>query len=256
VTGSAPEFDSLSLVGKRAVVTGAGRGIGRAVAELLAARGAEVVLLARSLAELQEVAAGIIAAGGRADVIATDVVDDAALTNAFDQIGTADILVNSAGTNRPKPLLDVTPDDLDLLIGLNLRAAFRVTQLFVAQAVRRKVPGVIVNVSSQMGHVGAPERSVYCATKHAVEGMTKALAVELAPQGIRVVSVAPTFVETAMTRPFLTSTVESDALLAKLPIGRFGTVSEVAEVVAFLSSPAAGLVTGSSVLADGGWVAQ
>lgn len=256
MTASGAAYGGLSLTGKRAVVTGAGRGIGRAVAELLAARGAEVVLMARSQPELQEVAGGIVAAGGRAEAIVTDVVDDAALTAAFEQIGAADILVNSAGTNRPKSLLEITPDDLDVLIGLNLRAVFRVTQLFVAQAVRRNAHGVIVNVSSQMGHVGAPDRSVYCATKHAVEGMTKALAVELAPQGIRVVSVAPTFVETAMTRPFLTNTIESAALLSKVPIGRFGTVSEVAEVVAFLSSPAAGLVTGSSVLVDGGWVAQ
>ncbi|MDV3127023.1 SDR family oxidoreductase [Mycobacterium sp. 21AC1] len=256
MTASGAGYDGLSLAGKRAVVTGAGRGIGRAAAELLAARGAEVILLARSLPELQEVVAGIIAAGGRAEAIATDVVEDAALTAAFEKIGTADLLVNSAGTNRPKPFVDVTPDDLDTLIGLNLRAVFRVTQFFVRQALSRRAPGVIVNISSQMGHVGAPDRSVYCATKHAVEGMTKALAVELAPQGIRIVSVAPTFVETAMTRPFLTSPVESDALLAKVPIGRFGTVTEVAEVVAFLVSPAAALVTGSSVLVDGGWVAQ
>lgn len=249
-------YGGLSLAGKRAVVTGAGRGIGRAVAELLAARGSDVILLARSLPELEEVADGIIAAGGRAQPMMTDVVDDVALTDAFEKIGAADILVNSAGTNRPKWFVDVTPDDLDTLIGLNLRAVFRVTQLFVRQAVRRRVSGVIVNVSSQMGHVGAPDRTLYCATKHAVEGMTKALAVELAPQGIRVVTVAPTFIETAMTRPFLTDPAESGALLSKVPIGRFGTVSEVAEVVAFLSSPAAGLVTGSCVLADGGWVAQ
>lgn len=215
-----------------------------------------MILLARSLPELEEVADGIIAAGGRAQPMMTDVVDDVALTDAFEKIGAADILVNSAGTNRPKSFVDVTPDDLDTLIGLNLRAVFRVTQLFVRQAVRRRVSGVIVNVSSQMGHVGAPDRTLYCATKHAVEGMTKALAVELAPQGIRVVTVAPTFIETAMTRPFLTDPAESGALLSKVPIGRFGTVSEVAEVVAFLSSPAAGLVTGSCVLADGGWVAQ
>ncbi|WP_198670825.1 SDR family NAD(P)-dependent oxidoreductase [Mycolicibacterium smegmatis] len=249
-------MDSLNLSGKRAVIIGAGRGIGRAVAELLATRGADVVLLARSRAELQEVAAGIIAAGGGAEVITTDVVDDVSLIGAFEEIGDADILVNSAGTNRPRSFVDVTADDLDTLIGLNLRAVFRASQLFVQQALRRQAPGVIVNVSSQMGHVGAPDRTLYCATKHAVEGMTKALAVELAPQGIRVVSVAPTFVETAMTRPFLTDPAGSTALLSKLPIGRFGTVAEVAEVVAFLSSPAAGLVTGSSVLADGGWVAQ
>lgn len=246
-------FDRLALTGRRAVITGAGRGIGRAVAELLAARGAEVVLLARSEPELCAVAEKI---GRRAEVVVVDVLDDDALQGAFERIGPADILVNSAGTNRPKPLPDITGDDLDVLLGLNIRATFRATQLFVAQAVARQADAVVVNVSSQMGHVGAPNRSLYCATKHAVEGMTKALAVELAPQGIRVVSVAPTFVETAMTRPFLQDPDASRALLDRIPLRRFGTVDEVAETVAFVCSSAAGLITGSSVLADGGWVAQ
>lgn len=249
-------FASLHLTGKRAVVTGAGRGIGRAVAELLAARGATVVLLARSEPQLREVASTIEGGGGTAMTIPVDVNDDGALQAAFDAIGPADILVNSAGTNRPKPLLDITIDDLDVMIGLNLRAVFRATQLFVGHAVQSGKGGVIVNISSQMGHVGAPGRSVYCATKHGVEGLTKALAVELAPRGIRVVSVAPTFIETAMTRPFLQDPDASGELLAKVPLGRFGTVEEVAEAVAFLCSPAAGLITGSSVLTDGGWVAQ
>ncbi|MGH3645403.1 MAG: SDR family NAD(P)-dependent oxidoreductase [Mycobacterium sp.] len=249
-------FAGLSLEGRRAIVTGAGRGIGRAVAELLARRGAEVVLLARSRGELDDVAAVIAEGDGRAAVIAVDVLDDPSLQRAFEAAGPADILVNSAGANRPKPLSEITLDDLDLLLGLNVRAVFRATQSFAAQAMRRNVPAVVVNVSSQMGHVGAPSRSLYCATKHAVEGMTKALAVELAPHGIRVVSVAPTFVETALTRPFLQDPAASQALLDKLPLGRFGTVDEVAEAVAFVCSPAASLITGSSVLTDGGWVAQ
>jgi NAD(P)-dependent dehydrogenase (short-subunit alcohol dehydrogenase family) len=244
------------LAGQRAVVSGAGRGIGRACAELLAARGAEVVLLARTSSEIDEVAAGIAAEGGRATAVPVDVTDDAALDAAFAEIGELDILVNSAGTNRPKPFLDVTADDLDVLLGLNVRAAFRAAQLFVRQAVARQTGGVVVNVSSQMGHVGAPERSVYCATKHAMEGMTKALAVELAPHRIRVVSVAPTFVETPLTRPFLADPDIRRGFIEKIPLGRFGSMDEVAQVVAFVASPAAALITGSSVLADGGWVAQ
>jgi NAD(P)-dependent dehydrogenase (short-subunit alcohol dehydrogenase family) len=248
-------YANLSLAGRRAVVTGAGRGIGRAVAELLALRGADVTLLARNISELSDVADGIEHRGGNAVVMPVDVCDDGALDEAFARIGEADILVNAAGTNRPKALLDVTLDDLDTLLGLNVRAVFRVMQLFVRH--RTGSGAVIVNVSSQMGHVGAPDRSLYCATKHALEGMTKALAVELAPMGIRVVSVAPTFVETAMTRPYLQQDpAGAQLLLDRIPLGRFGTVEEVAETVAFACSPAAGMITGSSILADAGWVAR
>jgi NAD(P)-dependent dehydrogenase (short-subunit alcohol dehydrogenase family) len=249
-------FDRLSLAGRRAVVTGAGRGIGRAVAELLAARGAHVALFARSGDELCEVASAIQESGGYARVCVVDILDDDALQRAFDGIGNADILVNAAGANRPKLLSDITLDDIETLLALNVRATLRATQLFVREAVARSADAVVVNISSQMGHVGAPQRSLYCATKHAVEGMTKALAIELAPCGIRVVSVAPTFVETAMTRPFLQDPAASQALLDRIPLGRFGTVEEVAETVAFLCSPAAAMITGSSVLTDGGWVAQ
>ncbi|WP_051182104.1 SDR family NAD(P)-dependent oxidoreductase [Nocardia vinacea] len=249
-------FGALSLAGRRAVVTGAGRGIGRAVAEKLAARGAEVVLIARSAEEIEELASLIGRNGGKALAVPVDVTDDHALESSFQELGALDILVNSAGTNRPKPMLDVTVDDLDTLLNLNVRAVFRATQLFVRQAMDRNATGVIVNVSSQMGHVGAPDRTLYCATKHAVEGLTKALAVELAPAGVRVVSVAPTFIETPMTRPFLDDPQSQKTLIDKIPIGRIGTVEEVAEVIAFVASPAATLITGSSVLADGGWTAQ
>ena len=252
----APAFGALSLVGQRAVVTGAGRGIGRAAAEKLAARGAEVVLIARSPNEIEDLASAIILTGGRAHALPVDVTDDDALDRAFAELRHADILVNSAGTNRPKPLVDVTANDLDVLLDLNVRSVLRVTQLFVRQALARNAGGVIVNVSSQMGHVGAPNRTLYCATKHAVEGFTKALAVELATVGIRVVSVAPTFIETPMSEPFLADPQARASIVGKIPIGRVGGVDEVAELIAFLASPAATLVTGSSVLADGGWVAQ
>ncbi|MFN3002638.1 SDR family NAD(P)-dependent oxidoreductase [Mycolicibacterium wolinskyi] len=246
----------LNLAGQRAVVTGASRGIGRAVAELLAVRNADVVLLARSRSDLEDVEREIAARGGRAKSLAVDINDDNALHGIFGSIGPVDILVNAAGVNRPKPFLDVSGDDLDALINLNLRAMFRVSQLFVRNVVERGSKGVIVNISSQMGHVGAPERSVYCATKHGVEGLTKALAIELAPKRVRVVSVAPTFIETAMTRTFLADPDTYRSLVSKIPIGRLGTLAEVAEAVAFAASPAAALVTGSSILVDGGWVAQ
>ncbi|MGV9797871.1 SDR family NAD(P)-dependent oxidoreductase [Mycobacterium sp. NPDC003449] len=246
----------LSLAGQRAVITGASRGIGREVAELLAGRNAEVIMLARSRSDLDDAAGEIVARGGSATGLVVDVNDDHALQGVFDGIGPVDILVNAAGVNRPKPFLDVNADDLDALINLNLRAMFRVSQLFVRNVVERAATGVIVNISSQMGHVGAPDRSLYCATKHGVEGLTKALAVELAPMRVRVVSVAPTFIETAMTRAFLADPDTHRSLVSKIPIGRLGTLAEVAEVVAFAVSPAASLVTGSSILVDGGWVAQ
>ncbi|MEO3887066.1 SDR family NAD(P)-dependent oxidoreductase [Nonomuraea sp. B5E05] len=252
--GHAP--DRSSLRGRRALVTGAGRGIGRAAARALAARGADVVLMARSPAELGEVADAIRAGGGRASTVPVDLTDDAALSAAMREAGDADILVNCAGTNRPEPFVRVAARDLDDLLALNFRAVFLTTQRFVASLLERGRRGVIVNVTSQMGHVGAPDRSVYCATKHAVEGLTKALAVELAGHGIRVLSVAPTFVETAMTGAYLADPRFRESVLAQIPLGRMGTPEEVADVVAFAASPAAELITGSSLLADGGWVAR
>ncbi|WP_084508762.1 SDR family NAD(P)-dependent oxidoreductase [Nocardia pseudovaccinii] len=255
-TASPSSLDALSFSGRRAVVTGAGRGIGRAAAEKLAARGAEVILIARTSNEIEELASVISGNGGRATALPVDITDDDALERAFTELGHADILVNSAGTNRPKPILDITADDLDALLDLNVRSVFRVTQLFVRQALAHSAPSVIVNVSSQMGHIGSPNRTLYCATKHAIEGLTKALALELAPAGIRVVSVAPTFIETPLTRPFLDDPRTRELLIDRIPLGRIGTVDEVAEVIAFVAAPAAALITGSSVLTDGGWVAQ
>lgn len=244
-----------SLAGRRALVTGAGRGIGRAVAGALAQRGAHVVLLARSRDELEEVARTIRDGGGEASIVPADLTDDAARATALNAAGGADILVNCAGTNRPGPFAEVTERDLDDLIALNLRSLFLTTQHFVRSLLTRGLPGVVVNITSQMGHVGAPNRTVYCATKHAVEGLTKALAVELAERGIRVVSVAPTFVETAMTSSYLADPDFRGSVLAQIPRGKVGTPEEVAAVVAFAVSPAAELITGSSLLADGGWVA-
>jgi NAD(P)-dependent dehydrogenase (short-subunit alcohol dehydrogenase family) len=167
-----------------------------------------------------------------------------------------DILVNNAGTNRPMPMSDVPEDVLDLLLDLNVRASFLTAQAAVRSMLRRAVPGSIVNMTSQMGHVGSPGRTVYCMTKHALEGLTKAMAVELAPAGIRVNSVAPTFVETPMTLPMLQDPVFKSRVLGSIPIGRMATSEEVASAVLYLASPAAAMVTGTSLLVDGGWTAQ
>ena len=197
-----PRTPSLRLDGKRALVTGAGRGLGIACAAALAQAGAHVTLMARTEADITAVAAAIVAEGGQADTLRADVCDVAAVSAAIDASEPFDILVNNAGTNRPKPFLDVTPEDFDAVMQVNLRAAF-----FVAQAVARKLvaanrPGSIIHMSSQMGHIGGARRTIYCASKHAMEGLNKAMAIEFGPRNIRVNTICPTFIETPMTKPF------------------------------------------------------
>jgi NAD(P)-dependent dehydrogenase (short-subunit alcohol dehydrogenase family) len=246
----------IRLDGKQALVTGAGRGIGRAAALALAAAGAELVLVSRTPAELDAVAAEIANAGGRALVLPFDVTDSGALHAAFARLDQLDILINNAGLNRPQPFLGVDEETLDRLLALNVRAAFLVAQAAARLMVARRAGGVIVNVSSQMGHVGSErDRTVYVMTKHAIEGLTKAMAVELAPRGVRVVSIAPTFIDTPLTRPFFADPAFRQWVLDRIPLGRLGTVEEVASAIVFLASPAAALVTGSTLLADGGWTA-
>jgi NAD(P)-dependent dehydrogenase (short-subunit alcohol dehydrogenase family) len=248
------------LAGRVALVTGAGRGLGRACALALAEAGAHVLLMARSREELQALAAEIRAAGGSAEAVPCDVTDRAAVASSFDAIGVLDVLVNNAGGNFPEPFVDVSEDHLDRLLDLNVRACFVVAQAatrrMLAHPERRARGASIINMSSQMGHVGAPGRTVYCMTKHAIEGLTKAMAVELAPQGVRVNTVAPTFVETPMTAPMFARPEFGKWVLDRIPMGRVGTPEEVAAAVVWLASPAAGLVTGTSLKIDGGWTAQ
>ncbi len=245
-----------TLRGETAWITGAGRGIGRACALRLAELGADVVLVSRTVAELEVVADQARALGVAARAVPCDVCDAAAVERSVADLGPASILVNSAGTNEPAPFTDIGLDSYDRVMDLNVRATFVVTQHFVRQRLRDGGRAAIVNVTSQMGHVGSPKRTVYCASKHAVEGFTKALAVELGPSGIRVNSVAPTFIETEMTRPFLADPAVKDWALGNIALGRFGVVDDVAAAVAFLASPAAQMITGTSLLVDGGWTAQ
>jgi NAD(P)-dependent dehydrogenase (short-subunit alcohol dehydrogenase family) len=241
--------------GKTALVTGAGRGIGRAVALALAAAGAELVLVSRTASALDEVAGEITSGGGTARTLPLDVTRSDEVRDAFAGLDRLDILVNNAGINRPQPFLEVDEPTLDLLLGLNVRAAFIVAQA-AARLMAAQGAGVIINMSSQMGHVGSErDRTVYVMTKHALEGLTKAMAAELAPKGVRVVSVAPTFITTPLTEPFFEDPVFRKWVLDRIPLGRIGTVAEVASAVVFLASPAAALVTGSSLLVDGGWTA-
>jgi NAD(P)-dependent dehydrogenase (short-subunit alcohol dehydrogenase family) len=247
--------NAFRLDGKRALVTGAGRGIGRAAALALAAAGAELVLVSRTASELDKVVDEIASGGGTARSLPFDVTQSDVVRGAFAEFDRLDILVNNAGINRPQPFLEVEEATLDSLLTLNVRAAFVVAQA-AARLMVANGSGVIINMSSQMGHVGSErDRTVYVMTKHALEGLTKAMAVELAPKGVRAVSIAPTFVETPLSKPFLDDPETRRWILDRIPLGRVGTVEEVASAVVFLASPAAALVTGSSLLVDGGWTA-
>jgi NAD(P)-dependent dehydrogenase (short-subunit alcohol dehydrogenase family) len=243
-----------------ALVTGAGRGIGRACALALAQAGAELWLIARSRSEIDAAAKQIGAAGGRAHTIACDVTDSAAMKAAVASIPMLDVLVNNAGTNIPEPFVEVSEEHLDQLLALNVRSAFLVAQAAAKKMLeapgRKSRGGAILNMSSQMGHVGAVNRTVYCLTKHGIEGLTKAMALEFAPLGIRVLSIAPTFVETPMTKPMMARPGFAQWVEERIPAGRVGQPEDVAAAVVFAASPAASLMTGSSLLVDGGWTAQ
>jgi len=245
---------AFDVAGARALVTGASRGIGAEVARALAAGGARcVTLVARDRDALEAVALDVRAHGAAATVAPCDVTDPVALARVVRALARVDVLVHAAGANVPQRLPELDLAVADRLWAANVRAALHVTQLAVANM---PAGGAVILLSSQMGHVGAERRSAYCATKHAVEGITKALALELAPRGIRVVAVAPTFVETPMTEPFLSEPGFRERVLAQIPLGRLGTVRDVAAAVRFAASPAAAMITGSSIRVDGGWTAR
>jgi NAD(P)-dependent dehydrogenase (short-subunit alcohol dehydrogenase family) len=247
---------SFRLDGKRALVTGGGRGIGLAAASALAQAGAQVTLAARTRSEIEAAAQAIRARGDQAEALPLDVTDLAAVQTAIAKAEPFDVLVNNAGTNRPKMLMDVSVEDFDVIMGLNVRAAFFVAQAVARRLVEAKQPGSIINISSQMGHVGAARRTVYCASKHAMEGFTKAMAIELAPHNIRVNSLGPTFLETPMTRPFFQNKAFRDEVLSKIKLGRLGQLEEITGAIVFLASDASSLMTGSALVLDGGWTAE
>jgi NAD(P)-dependent dehydrogenase (short-subunit alcohol dehydrogenase family) len=251
-----PRTPSLRLDGRRALVTGAGRGIGLACAAALAQAGAHVVLVARTGREIEQVAEAIGKDGGSAEAIPLDVTDSEAVTALLEKQEAFDILVNNAGTNKPVTFLDVTVEDFDFMTRLNLRAAF-----FVAQGVARRMVqsgrrGSIIQISSDMGLVGGSNRTVYCATKHGIEGMTKAMAVDLGPHGIRINTICPTFIETPLARPMLANEAFRNEVLSRIKLGRVGQVEDLMGAVVFLASDASALMTGSALVVDGGWAAD
>lgn len=245
-----------SLAGKRALVTGAGRGIGEASAKALAAGGAHVTLMARTAAEIEAGAAAIRGAGGSADWVACDVTDTKAFRAALAARPAYDVFLNNAGMNRPAPFHEVREDDFDTIMNLNLRAAFFAAQAAAQRMIAEGVKGSIITMSSQMGHVGGVKRTVYCASKFAMEGMTKAAAIDLAPYGIRINTICPTFIETPMVAGFLANQEFKDFVLSKIKLGRLGQPEDVTGAVVFLASDAAALMTGTHIIVDGGWTAE
>jgi NAD(P)-dependent dehydrogenase (short-subunit alcohol dehydrogenase family) len=250
-----PRTPSFRLDGRRALVTGAGRGIGLAAAAALAQAGAEVLLAARSATEVEEAAAAIRAEGGQARALVLDVTDLDAAARAIEAAGPFHALVNNAGTNRPAPFQDVSVADFDAIMALNVRAAFFAAQAVARGMIAAGIGGAIVHVSSQMGHVGGARRSVYCASKWAIEGLARAMALDLAPHGIRVNTLCPTFIETPLTKPFFEDAAFRAQVLSMIRLGRLGQVEDLMGAIVFLCSDAAALMTGSSVVVDGGWTA-
>jgi NAD(P)-dependent dehydrogenase (short-subunit alcohol dehydrogenase family) len=243
---------SAVLEGQVALVTGAGRGIGRACAEGLADAGAHVIAVARTEEDLADLAKHHT---GRIETWVGDVTDDG-LISRIESISHLSILINNAGGNRPQPFIEVDTASLDFVLDLNVRAAFRVAQAAARTMLAQGTKGSIINMSSQMGHVGSPRRTVYCMTKHAIEGLTKAMAVELGPDGIRVNSVAPTFVETPLTKPMLDDPEFREFVFGMIPLKKLATFDDIVAAVLYLVSSGAGAVTGHSLKVDGGWTAH
>ncbi len=251
-----PRTPSFRLDGRRALVTGAGRGIGLALAVALAEAGAEVTLAARTGSEIEDAAAAIRAAGHKADSAVLDVSDTGAVAAFFTGRPAFHVLINNAGTNRPKPLWDVSEADYDAVLDLNLKAAFFVAQGAAKAMMAAGIKGSLIHIGSQMGHVGGPNRSLYCASKWAMEGMNKAFALDLAPHGIRSNTIAPTFIETPLTKPFFEDEAFRASVLSKIKLGRIGSVEDLMGAALFLASDASALITGTSIVVDGGWTAD
>ena len=249
----------INLKNKTALVTGAGKGIGKACAIALAEAGADLIIISRTQKDLNNVSRIIKKFKSRCSAFVCDVTNYTHIKNIINKQKKIDILVNNAGTNIPEHFTKIKKKNFEYLVKVNTMATFHVAQLCAIKMLetknRKKIGGSIINMSSQMGHVGGPIRSVYNMTKFGLEGLTKGMAIDLAKNNIRVNSVCPTFVDTPMTRGFFKNKKFKLEVLNKIPLGRIAEVSDVATAVAYLASDASSMITGTSLLVDGGWTA-
>ena len=251
----APTTPSFRLDGKRALVTGASRGIGFAAAAALAQAGAKVILAARSETDLKAACRAIANQGGDCGYVVLDVSDSIAVTKEVSHLGPFDVLINSAGINRPKSLLDVSDQEIDDVLAINVKAPFYLAREVAKGMVGAKIRGSIINISSAMGLVGSPRRTVYSASKHALEGMTKALAWDVAEWGIRVNTIVPCFVETAFTAGFFKEAGFREWVTSRIAFGRVAVPEDYMGAAVFLASDASTMMTGAALVVDGGWTA-
>jgi len=253
-----PITPSFNLTGKRALVTGASSGIGLGCAVALAEAGADVTLAARSSDKLQAVVTLMTDKGLKANALKLDVTDVASVRHLFENLSNVeafDIVVNSAGMAKHTPALETEPNDFDDVTDINLRASYFLMQAAAKKLIHANKAGSLINVSSQMGHVGGLDRAVYCATKHAVEGYTKAMAIEWGKRGIRINTICPTFVRTALSAATFADADKSQWIMSKIHLGRVAEVEDIMGATVFLASDAAAMITGTSLLIDGGWTA-
>ena len=251
-----PTTPSFRLAGRRALVVGASSGIGLACATALAEAGADVTLAARRVEALTDLAEAFAARGWASSVLPLDLADVTSVQAALATAEPFDVVLNAAGLARHGPALDTTPEDFDAAMGINLRGAYFLFQSTARRLIDSGKPGSLISISSQMGHVGGPERAVYCAAKHGIEGMTKAMAIEWGPHQIRVNTICPTFILTDLTRPTFDDPAKRAWIVSKIKLGRVGKVEDIMGAAVYLASDASAMVTGSAMMIDGGWTAD
>jgi len=250
-----PVTPSLRLDGRRALVTGASSGIGFGCAAALAEAGAHVVLSARTESTLNDAVSTLTDAGYSAEALVMDISDTDAISNAMKSQAAFDVLVNSAGMAAHSPALETTPEDYQSVMDTNVRGAYFVSVGAAHGMVEQGRGGSVIHISSQMGHVGGVDRAVYCASKHALEGMIKAMAIEWGPHNIRINTICPTFIKTPLTEVTFNNPERVSWIKSKIKLDRIGEVEDIMGAVLYLASDASALITGTSLKIDGGWTA-